>query len=107
MATLSNSPPTRPQTSHIIVITVAEAICSAFGSIRQGELPLSADHDNFVSRRMATVAGAIHADKVQRRKKYKVTPTQQAQPAIKAPPTCGIAIAAEKFVSWTKRGQGR
>jgi hypothetical protein len=29
------------------------------------------------------------------------THTQQDQPAIKAPPTYGIAIAAEKFVPWT------
>jgi hypothetical protein len=47
---------------------------------------------------MTTVAGAIHAHRVKRRKKYKVTPTQQKQAAIKAPPIYGIAIAAEKSV---------
>ena len=44
---------------------------------------------------MITVASAIQADKVWRLKKYKVTPTQQEQLAIKAPLTYGIAIAAE------------
>ena len=49
---------------------------------------------------MTTVAGAIQADRVKRRKKYKVTPAQQEQAAIKAPPIYGIAIAAEKLVPW-------
>jgi hypothetical protein len=36
---------------------------------------------------MGTVANAIQADSVSRRKKYKVTAAQQEQAAIRPPPT--------------------
>ena len=40
------------------------------------------------------------ADSVWRRKKYRVTPAQQVQAAIKAPPTQGPTTAVEKFAPW-------
>jgi len=51
--------------------------------------------------RMTTAASAVHTDSVYLRKKYKVTPAQQKQAAIKAPPIYGAATAAEKLVPWT------
>ena len=50
---------------------------------------------------MTTVASAMQTDSVYRRKKYKVTPDQQKQAAIKAPPIYGAATAEEKLVPRT------
>ena len=50
---------------------------------------------------MTTAASVIQRDSVWRRKKYKVTPTQQKQAAIKAPATYGAATEAEKLVPRT------
>lgn len=50
---------------------------------------------------MIKVASAIQEAKVQRWKKYKTTPAQQKQAAIRALPTYGIAATTEKSVPWT------